>query len=327
MALELNDVTLTYFRRGRAPLSPVVGVSLRLEPGQIVGLVGESGCGKSSLGRLAVGLATPTSGSVVLNGRPVSIIGPRARPPEDLKLQMVFQNAGASLNPMRTVGSQIADGMRRSRNRGSTPRNEAIGILERLGLPGSVIDAYPRHLSGGQRQRVAIARALAAEPEILVLDEPLASLDASAQAQVANLLQDLAVVDGLGMLLISHDLSVVKQIADKVFVMYLGLVVEASPARELWEAPLHPYTEALIRSAPSPERNGVLPPSLPGEVGDPAHPPSGCRFHPRCQYAFAPCVSDSPRLEFVEGGRQVSCWLRTSRGTSDVPMAQGVDSA
>jgi len=312
MTLELSNVTLTYARRGRAPLSPVVGASLRLEPGQIVGLVGESGCGKSSLGRLAVGLVAPTSGTVVLNGRNLSVVGPRARPLVDLKLQMVFQNAAGSLNPLRRVGSQIADGMRRTQPK-STHRKKAIAILERLGMPGSIVDSYPGQLSGGQRQRVAIARALAPDPEILVLDEPLASLDASAQAQVANLLQDLAVRDGLGMLLISHDLSVVKHVADRVLVMYLGLVVEDSAARELWEKPLHPYTEALIRSAPSTETNRVLPPPLPGEVGDPAHPPPGCRFHPRCPYVFDRCTTESPKLTFVSGGRQVSCWLRSSR--------------
>jgi oligopeptide/dipeptide ABC transporter ATP-binding protein len=274
-----------------------------------MGLVGESGCGKSSLGRLAVGLVRPTSGAVLLDGEPLSVIGPRARPLQDLRIQMVFQNAAGSLNPLRTVGSQIADGMRRLRQPRFARRKQSIAIMERLGLPSAIIDSYPTQLSGGQRQRIAIARALAAEPQILVLDEPLASLDASAQAQVANLLQDLATSDGLGMLLISHDLAVVKHIADRVLVMYLGLVVEESSSRELWETPLHPYTEALIKSVPNPDGNGVLPPSLPGEVGDPANPPLGCRFHPRCPYVFDRCLSEPPRLTYIGPSRQVSCWL------------------
>jgi peptide/nickel transport system ATP-binding protein len=263
----------------------------------------------------------PTAGAVLFNGKPLSVIGPRARSREELGVQMVFQNPFESLNPRRKVGDQIADGMRKRGQSSRSSRNaRVISLLERLGLPRAAVDAYPHQFSGGQRQRIAIARALGASPEYLVLDEPLASLDASAQAQLANLLQDLAATDGLGMLLISHDLSIVHHIADKVLVMYLGLVVEASPTRELWRAPLHPYTQALIKSAPNPDGNGVLPLSLPGEVGDPANAPSGCRFHTRCPHAFDRCTFDSPRLLPIATDRLVSCWLHVNT-TAELPIS------
>ena len=318
MSLELNGISLTYQRRGRLPLPAVAGVDLSLSRGRIAGLVGESGCGKSSLGRVAVGLIAPTAGTVLFNGKPLSVIGSGARPRLELGVQMVFQNPFESLNPRRKVGDQIADGMRKRGDSSTSSRHaRVIGLLDRLGLPRSAVDAYPHQFSGGQRQRIAIARALAVSPEYLILDEPLASLDASAQAQLANLLQDLAVAEGLGMLLISHDLSIVHHIADTVFVMYLGLVVEAAPTRELWRAPLHPYTQALIESVPNPDGKGVLPPSLTGEVGDPANPPSGCRFRTRCSHAFDRCALESPKLVQIEADRLVSCWLHTAAPNSD----------
>ncbi len=308
--LELRDVAVEYRRAGRAPVRAVAGASLSVDAGQVVGLVGETGCGKSTLARAAVGLVAPASGSIWFEGRPVRPLGRRARSRVDARLQMVFQNPFSSLNPRRRVGDQISDAMSIL---GLVPagrrRARVQELLEQVGLPATAAQRFPHQYSGGQRQRIAIARALAAEPSVIVLDEPLSSLDASAQAQVANLLKRLARDLGVGLLLISHDLAIVRHIADVVAVMYLGLVVEASPTRRLWSAPLHPYTEALIEAIPRADGSGWLPESLPGEVPDPARPPEGCRFHPRCPYAFDRCRAETPPLLDMVEGRKVACWL------------------
>jgi peptide/nickel transport system ATP-binding protein len=308
--LELRDVVVEYSRSGRAPLRAVAGASLSVDAGQIVGLVGETGCGKSTLARAAVGLVAPTAGSVWFEGRHLRPIGRRARSRADARLQMVFQNPFSSLNPRRRVGDQIADGMAILGLVPANLRKERVAeLLEKVGLPRAAANRFPHQYSGGQRQRIAIARALAAEPSVIVLDEPLSSLDASAQAQVANLLTGLARELRVGLLLISHDLAIVRHIADVVAVMYLGLIVETAPTRRLWSAPLHPYTEALIEAIPHADGKGWLPESLPGEVPDPARPPAGCRFHPRCPYAFEKCRTESPALLEVASGRRVACWL------------------
>jgi oligopeptide/dipeptide ABC transporter ATP-binding protein len=308
--LELRDVAVEYRRAGRTPVRAVAGASLTVDAGQVVGLVGETGCGKSTLARAAVGLVAPVSGSISFEGRPVRPLGRRARSRVDARLQMVFQNPFSSLNPRRRVGDQISDAMSIL---GLVPagrrRARVQELLEQVGLPATAAQRFPHQYSGGQRQRIAIARALAAEPSVIVLDEPLSSLDASAQAQVANLLTRLARDLGVGLLLISHDLAIVRHIADVVAVMYLGLVVETSPTRRLWSAPLHPYTEALIEAIPRADGSGWLPESLPGEVPDPARPPQGCRFNPRCPYAFDRCRTEAPPLADIQKGRRVACWL------------------
>jgi peptide/nickel transport system ATP-binding protein len=310
-ALELNDVVVDYERRGGSRVRAVAGASLEVEPGQIVGLVGESGCGKSTLARAAVGLVKPTSGRVVFEGRDVATLGRRGRPRDLARLQLVFQNPYSSLNPRRKVGAQLADalgtlGLLPPSKRDARVR-ELCGLV---GLPAGAVDRFPHEFSGGQRQRIAVARTLAADPSVLVLDEPLASLDASAQAQLANLLVSLARDLELGLLLISHDLAIVRHVADVVFVMYLGRMVETGPTRELWEQPLHPYTESLIKAIPHPDGCGFLPVALPGEVPDPGRPPSGCRFHPRCPYAFDRCSLEEPPLVTLAGGRSAACWLQ-----------------
>jgi len=231
-ALELSDVVVDYHGRG-GHVRAVAGASISVERGTIVGLVGESGCGKSTLARAAVGLVETAGGTVLFEGRPVTSLGRRTRPAELVRLQLVFQNPYSSLNPRRTVGSQLADGARGA---------NVAELLERVGLPSNAIRRYPHEFSGGQRQRIAIARALAANPSVIVLDEPLASLDASAQAQLANLLKRLSRELEVGLLLISHDLAIVRHVADEVSVMYLGRMVETAPTLPLWEHPAHPYS-------------------------------------------------------------------------------------
>jgi peptide/nickel transport system ATP-binding protein len=212
---------------------------------------------------------------------------------------MVFQDPYGSLNPRRRVGVQITDGVRAAALRGDTPTQdppEPEHFLTRVGLPETAAQRHPHEFSGGQRQRIAIARALAAQPRLLVGDEPISALDASAQAQVATLMRALAVESGAGLLFISHDLSIVRLIADRIAVMYLGRIVETGPTAEVWDNPRHPYTRALLAAIPHADGAGRLPVELPGDVPDPAAPPSGCRFHPRCPLAFDGCDREDPRL-------------------------------
>jgi oligopeptide/dipeptide ABC transporter ATP-binding protein len=303
-ALELHDVVVDYHGRG-GRVRAVAGASLSVERGRIVGLVGESGCGKSTLARAAVGLVKTTSGTVAFEGRSVTSLGRRARPTELVKLQLVFQNPYSSLNPRRTIGSQVADGA------GKNQREARVReLLELVGLPANAFKRFPHEFSGGQRQRIALARALAADPSVIVLDEPLASLDASAQAQLANLLKRLSRELDVGLLLISHDLAIVRHVADDVSVMYLGRMVEIGPTDALWQAPAHPYTEALTAAVPRADGGGILPEALVGEVPDPAHPPTGCRFHPRCPYAFERCPVEDPGLMELTAQRSAACWLQ-----------------
>ena len=314
-ALELRDVVVDYHGRG-GRVRAVAGASLAVGRGRIVGLVGESGCGKSTLARAAVGLVAATSGTVEFEGRRVTPLGRRARPADLVRLQLVFQNPYSSLNPRRTIGSQVADGIPARRGGRDARVRE---LLELVGLPANAVGRYPHEFSGGQRQRMAVARALAADPSVIVLDEPLASLDASAQAQLANLLTHLARELDVGLLLISHDLAIVRHVADDVSVMYLGRMVETAPTAALWEQPAHPYAEALIAAVPRADGGGLLPVSLPGEVPDPAHPPTGCRFHPRCPYAFDRCPVEEPPLLALPPERAAACWLQTP-GEAPAPL-------
>ena len=301
--LVVSDLRVSH-GRGRHAIEVVAGVSLTVEPGQIVGLVGESGCGKSTLARTAVGLHAPTAGSVEFDGAPVPPLGRRARAERLLPLQMVFQNPYACLNPRRRIGDQIADGVRGA----DDPTRRVDELLEVVGLDAAMRTRFPHQFSGGQRQRIAIAAALAAQPDVVLLDEPFASLDASGQAQLANLLTRLSRELGVGMLLISHDLGIVQQIADVLYVMYLGAIVESGPTHALWREPHHPYTRALIGAIPHPDGAGTIPEVLPGDVGNPRTPPSGCRFHPRCPFAVQACTQEPPPLAEVLPGRSAACW-------------------
>jgi peptide/nickel transport system ATP-binding protein len=290
--LRLEDVEVTYRRPDGVAVRAVRGASLDVNAGEVVGLVGESGCGKSSLGRAAVGLERLTAGSVSFQGQPVTALGRHPRPAALRPLQLLFQDPYSSLNPRRKVGHQLADGLRASGEAATRARIEEL--LDLVAMPSSAADHYPHEFSGGQRQRLAIGRALAARPLVLIADEPVSALDASAQATIVTLLGELRDETGIGILFISHDLGVVRQIAQKVAVMYLGKIVESGAIDAVWRRPRHPYTEALIAAAPVADGAGRLPGGLAGEVPDPSAPPSGCSFHPRCPVAEAECTAVDP---------------------------------
>ncbi|MBT2497041.1 ABC transporter ATP-binding protein [Microbacterium sp. ISL-59] len=248
-ALEIDDVVVTHRRRGAPPVHAVKGVSLTVERGQIVGLVGESGCGKSSLARVAVGIDRPTSGAVRFDGEPLHPLTMRRRPSRDRGLQMVFQNPYASLSPRRSIGAQLLDGAPDALER-SARAAEVSRLLRLVGLDESAASRYPTQFSGGQRQRLAIARALAAQPSVVVADEPVTALDAFSSAQIVELLQGLVRELGMAMLFISHDLSLVRAIADETAVMYAGEIIERGPSEQLWQHAQHPYTQRLIDAIP-----------------------------------------------------------------------------
>ncbi|MEU8319047.1 ABC transporter ATP-binding protein [Nonomuraea sp. NPDC048881] len=295
--LDIEDLVVEHRSPGRPVVRAVAGASLTVRAGEVVGLVGESGCGKSTLARAVCGLNPVTHGSIAFEGQQVTPLGLRRR--KLTGIQMVFQDPYASLNPRRRVGDQIADGLRTA---GDT-RTDPADLLERVGLPREFAGRHPHEFSGGQRQRIAIARALAARPRLLIGDEPISALDASAQAQVARLMRDLAVDSGAGLLFISHDLSVVRLIADRIAVMYLGKIVEVGETAEVWDDPKHPYTKALLGAIPKPDGMGVLPAELAGDVPDPANPPGGCRFNPRCPLVMEVCREKEPDFG------PVACWL------------------
>ncbi|MGN6090537.1 MAG: ABC transporter ATP-binding protein [Actinomycetales bacterium] len=319
--LSVRSVTVEYQRRGRPPLRAVDGVSLDVGRGEIVGLVGESGCGKSTFGRAIVGLQPVTGGEVHFDGHPVAPLGRRMRPRPLRGLQMVFQDPYGSLNPRRRVGDQVADGLVLGGVDRGSARREVSDLLTRVGLPPEAAGRFPHEFSGGQRQRIAIARTLAARPAAIVADEPISALDASAQAQVANLLVSLVREMNMGMVFISHDLSVVRQIADRTAVMYLGRIVELGDTEGVWTTPVHPYSAALMSAVPRADGAGILPLDLPGDVPDPSRPPTGCRFHPRCPLAEARCSHQDPALVQLNGPRQAACVLHSEGGEIQRPWS------
>jgi oligopeptide transport system ATP-binding protein len=254
--LTATEVVVEY--RGRPPLRAVDGVSMSIAPGEVVALVGESGCGKSSLARAVIGIEKRASGTVQLGASDIPVLGLRRRPLEMTGMQMVFQDPNSSLNPRRRIGDQIGDGVRAAVARGEAASDPA-GWLERVGLDPDAVRSYPHEFSGGQKQRIAIARALAARPRMLVADEPISALDASTQTSVAGLMRSLSLEAGAGMLFISHDLSVVRRIADRTLVMYRGRIVESGHTETIWQSPIHPYTKALLAAIPVPDGAGRLP--------------------------------------------------------------------
>lgn len=303
--LTVDDVRVEFKSKSRGVVRAVDGASLTVAAGEVVGLVGESGCGKSSLARAVVGLQPVTSGAVKLHDREVQPVKWRPIPARQTRLQMVFQDPNSSLNPRRTIGAQLADGVE-SQLHGEQRDARVRELLEMVGLPADTAKRYPHQFSGGQRQRVAIARALAARPEVIVADEPVTALDASAQAQIITLLMGLVSELNLGMLFISHDLSLVHEIADRTAVMYLGRIVESAETRTLMTRPTHPYTQALIKAIPHVGAERVLPEPLAGEVPDGANIPEGCAFRPRCPYATEKCLT-RPEIRPV-GNALVACW-------------------
>ena len=285
----------------------VDGVSLDIVRGETLGLVGESGCGKSTLGRMIAGILTPSSGSVAVDGAPVMADGKKI----DTRVQMIFQDPFASLDPRMRIGDIIAEG---PLAHGLTSKAEqagyVAGYLERAGLDASLVRRFPHQFSGGQRQRIAIARALAMQPEVLVCDEPVASLDVSIQAQIINLFLALQRDLGLTLVFISHDLSVVRHLSDRVAVMYLGRIVEEGPAEQVYTAPAHPYTKGLLASVPRlvlDETELVTLDAIEGEIPSPLSPPKGCNFNPRCPLAETRCVRDDPELRAVRPGHLAAC--------------------
>jgi oligopeptide/dipeptide ABC transporter ATP-binding protein len=304
--LAIDDMVVEHRSRGGI-VHAVAGVSLDLAAGETLGLVGESGCGKSSLARAIVGLNTPKSGEIRIDGEPTDT---RRRGAQARQIQMVFQDPYGSLNPRSSVRELVEEPLSVHRLGGRAERRaRAKELLERVGIPLAMHDRLPHQLSGGQRQRVGIARAIALEPKIIICDEPVSALDVSVQAQVLNLLLDLQREQDLTFLFISHDLEVVRYVSHRIAVMYLGVIVEIGPAEGIWSLPLHPYTRALMQTAGDAERVAATGPvvKLASELPNPLNPPSGCRFRTRCPLAIDRCARDVPSLEDFGNGHRVAC--------------------
>lgn len=299
------------FSRVVGQVYAVDGISFSVAPNETLGIVGESGCGKSTAGKAILNLIKPTDGEVKLEGKRIDNLSGAKMRSVRKQLQVVFQDPYSSLNPRLRVGEIVGEPLLNfdSRNRHAR-EGRVIELLERVGLPADAAKKYPYEFSGGQRQRIGIARALALDPKMIVCDEPVSALDVSVQAQVVNLLMDLQQDLKLSYLFVAHDLAVVEHISHRVAVMYLGKIVELSDKHSLFSGPLHPYTEALLSAVPQPSpRRKPDRIVLKGDVPSPINPPKGCRFHTRCPYAFDRCYVEEPPLREVQPGRHVACHL------------------
>ena len=313
--LETRQLTKYFYSSGgllkgrKRAVRAVDGIDLAIREGETFGLVGESGCGKSTLGRTILRLIEPTGGSVLYRGQPIEALGREELRLLKRKMQIVFQDPYACLNPRMTVLDLVKApldvfGIGTGEERGA----KVVDMLEYVGLGGQHLNRYPHEFSGGQRQRIGIARALVLEPEFIMCDEPVSALDVSVRAQVLNLMRRIQAERGLTYLFISHDLSVVRHISDRIGVMYLGRLVEVTSKDELYRRPLHPYTKALLSAIPIPDpevkRERVL---LKGDVSSAYDPPTGCRFAARCPYATDRCRSETPALRELAPGHQAAC--------------------
>jgi oligopeptide/dipeptide ABC transporter ATP-binding protein len=299
--------------RSHSAVRAVDGVSFTIGRGETLALVGESGCGKSTVGRSILNLVTPTAGKVELAGEDIAGLSRARMLPYRRRMQVIFQDPYSSLNPRMTAGELVGEPLAvHDVAKGSKREERVVALFRRVGLRPDQMKSYPHEFSGGQRQRVGIARALAIGPELIIADEPVSALDVSIQAQVVNLLMDVQAELGIAYLFIAHDLSVVEHMSHRVAVMYLGRIVEHAPRRELFNEPLHPYTEALLSAVPRPEpqrrrRDRIV---LKGELPNPVDPPSGCHFHTRCPYAVDRCAVDTPALRELRPGHWAACHLR-----------------
>jgi peptide/nickel transport system ATP-binding protein len=307
--LEARNVK-KYFRTASGMLHAVDGVSFSVERGKTLGIVGESGCGKSTLGRTILGMIDATDGEVIFEGEDITKVGKREQKLLRRDMQLIFQDPYSSLNPRKTVFDLVAMPLRVFRACGNRKelQERVFQLMDTVGLARRLANTYPHELDGGRRQRVGIARALALNPKFIVCDEPVSALDVSIQAQVLNLLQDLQEEKGLTYIFVTHDLSVVRHISDDILVMYLGVVVEMSPTRDLFRAPLHPYTKGILDAIPVPDidvpKERVL---LTGELVSPIEPNPGCRFSNRCPHAGDVCRERAPDTEEVRPGHFVAC--------------------
>jgi len=306
-------ITKGVFRRQVGAVKAVDGISFDILKGETLGLVGESGCGKSTAGRVILQLYSATAGNVSFKGQDLMSLNKEDLRKQRPHMQMIFQDPQDSLNPRMTVGSIISEPLvEHGKFKGSERRERVEQLLESVGMNREFTNRYPHEFSGGQRQRIGIARALALSPELIICDEPIAALDVSIQAQVVNLLEDLQEEYGLTYLFISHDLSMIRHIADRVAVMYLGRIVELTDSETLYSTPLHPYTQALLSAVPihdpkhEKNRERVI---LTGDVPSPANPPPGCHFSTRCPRAEKRCFEESPEWREIEPGHQVACHL------------------